>query len=262
LLGRAWIWQIIYPKWQQCTHNIHLSLKNLIFPNVQLFRKFTKPYPLFFFILKLVVILVLDRVLHTNDGQDLSYILANMDLSFTIVALLLTVFKASVHAQNHNRAAPCPPGKLRCDCGQWPQGVIQCNGQNASLSLMINYCLTYSLSQQFVLGCCPFNLHCKDLKHYFLPLPPNVDKLNNLMCGKEFNRASDLCGECRQNYSHPMYFFEQGFRCINCTTAIYSNNCMSTTSCNWICSCDNFLYLHTHISHQKYICSRQWVCVL
>ena len=148
-----------------------------------------------------------------------------MGLSFTIVALLLTVLKASVHAQDHNRAAPCPPGKLRCDCGQWPQGVIQCHDQIASASLMINYCLTYNnLSQQFVLGRCPFNLLRKDLKHYFLPLPPNVDKLNNFMCGEEFNRAGDLCGECRQNYSHPVYFFEQGFRCIDCTTAIYTNN--------------------------------------
>ena len=147
-----------------------------------------------------------------------------MGLSFVIVALLLTVLKAGVHAQVHNQA-PCPPGKVHCDCGQWPQGVIQCNRnhQNASASLMINYCLTYNnVSQQFVLGRCPFNLLRKDLKHYFLPLPDNAEHLNSAMCGQEFNRAGDLCGECKPNHCHPVYFFEQGFRCINRTTTAYN----------------------------------------
>ena len=50
-------------------------------------------------------------------------------------------------------------------------------------------------------------------------MPQTVEQLNHAMCG-DFNRDGQLCGECKANYSPPVYSYD--LHCTMCSDSQYS----------------------------------------
>ena len=120
---------------------------------------------------------------------------------------------------------PCPTWFLpdssangTCSCRNDIHGVISCNESTKAVAILNCYCMTYSESTGPVVGACFYNCvpPTMDSTIYY-PLPSSVTELN--MCGY-FNRAGQLCGNCKENYSIPVYSYDM--KCVQCSTSPFS----------------------------------------
>ena len=75
-----------------------------------------------------------------------------------------------------------------CRCGESPQDIIQCEGDN-SLKILTSFCATYDYrTNTTLLGSCLYNSHRSetlDLVGYY---PSNGSQLTEVFCGK-FNKT-------------------------------------------------------------------------
>ena len=76
--------------------------------------------------------------------------------------------------------------------------------------------MTYNESTGSVVGAC-FN-SCQNPGVDSL-LPSGITNLNNYMCG-HFNREGQHCGEHKENYSVPVYFYD--LKCVHCSTSPFN----------------------------------------
>ena len=125
------------------------------------------------------------------------------------------------------RTASCPtwmhwdPTEKRCMCDQILAGsVVFCtdNKDRMRVSALHGYCMTHAKldNQSFIVGTCQYNTMRKG-RHtnpFYLDLPLDPTQVDNAMCG-DFHRTGQLCGQCKQNYSPPVYSYHP--QCVNCT---------------------------------------------
>ena len=137
---------------------------------------------------------------------------------------------AIVHKYNLMSAkvvnASCPPWfKLSngtCKCGEEIDGIVKCNKALQESAILDCYCMTYNESTEaVVVGACLYKcVGTKDTKDVvYRRMPKTVEELNHDMCG-HLNRGGQLCGECKTNYSPPVYSYD--LECTMCSGGLYS----------------------------------------
>ena len=121
--------------------------------------------------------------------------------------------------------APCPPwfepSNGTCKCGKAIHDIVKCDETLQESAILDCYCMTYNESTGTVVGACFYNcVSNKDLKDVvYRPMPNTVENLTQYMCG-DFNRDGQLCGECKTNYSPPVYSYD--LQCTECSGGLYS----------------------------------------
>ena len=128
---------------------------------------------------------------------------------------------ASTQANN----ASCPPwfepSNGTCKCGKTIHDIVKCDETLQKSAVLDCYCMTYNESTETVVGACFYNcVSNKDLQDVvYHPMPKTVEEVNDVMCGG-FNRDGQLCGECKTNYSPPVYSYN--LQCTMCSDGQYN----------------------------------------
>ena len=127
---------------------------------------------------------------------------------------------SSISAQSNN--ASCPPWfepfNGTCKCGDSIDGIVNCDETQQESAIIGCYCMTYNeITETVVAGACLYNCVKRDSLYH--QMPKTLDKLNNEMCG-DFNRDGQLCGECKTNYSPPVYSYN--LQCTMCSDGQYN----------------------------------------
>ena len=105
-----------------------------------------------------------------------------------------------------------------CQCGNDIGGAVKCDNSTKEVSILPCYCMTNAESTGPVVGTCFYN--CVRRKQFdymgvlYHPLPSQITELD--MCGY-FNRAGQLCGKCKKNYTIPIYSYD--FNCVQCSAS-------------------------------------------
>jgi len=93
-----------------------------------------------------------------------------------------------------------------CTCGNDIGGAVRCNNSTKKVAILQWYCMTYNESTGPIVGACLYNcIHPAMEDILYHPLPSNVTELN--MRGY-FNRAGQLCGNCKENYRIPVNSYD------------------------------------------------------
>ena len=92
------------------------------------------------------------------------------------------------------------------------------------VGVLHGYCITHTKvdNQTFIVGSCHYNLMSYNSStnypfYFFLPLDPTM--VERAMC-RRFNRKGQLCGDCMEKYSLPVYTYHP--QCVHC--AQHTNN--------------------------------------
>jgi len=129
---------------------------------------------------------------------------------------------ASIADAHDNPSCPTwffPDSSLNntCTCGNDIEGAVKCDNSTKEVSILPCYCMTYAESTGSVVGTCFYNCASEQFVYtsvLYHPLPSNVTKLD--MC-EYFNRAGQLCGKCKENYTIPIYSYD--FNCVQCSAS-------------------------------------------
>ena len=122
----------------------------------------------------------------------------------------------------------CPPWHYcgengQCKCGITPYSRLICVA-NEAVSVLNSYCVTFdkNMSRSEV-GLCMYNYrhvgHFKVDKVYN-PVPLNLSEIEEIICGKSFNRQGTLCGTCKPN--HYPQAFSYSMACVKCDHIFYN----------------------------------------
>ena len=107
-----------------------------------------------------------------------------------------------------------------CRCGDDIHDTVRCNDLTKEAAILDCYCMTYNESTGPVVGACFYSfLNPNPKKQLYYLLPSNTTELNNYMCG-HLNRAGQLCGRCKENYSIPVYSYD--LKCVQCSTSPFN----------------------------------------
>ena len=120
---------------------------------------------------------------------------------------------------------PCPTWFFllngTCRCGDDVHDAVRCNDSTKEAAILDCYCMTYNKLTGPVVSACFYNCEnptvnplLKDEVYHLLP--SDVTELNDNMCGY-LNRAGQLCGKCKENYSIPVYSYN--LKCVHCSTS-------------------------------------------
>ena len=115
---------------------------------------------------------------------------------------------------NSSKISTCPtwtyPSPLHndCVCGDRLNGAIVCDPLHLTTILTEQrLCIFFSEELQTVLaGTCPYGWHRR-------VLPRNIKEQSTPFCA-HFHRRGQLCGECDENYTRPLYSYLLG--CVKC----------------------------------------------
>ena len=105
-------------------------------------------------------------------------------------------------------------GTTVCECGDEWGGLLICDESSHQVFLLSCYCVTRSVDRNntAVLGACFYDcFHGAIGSHQILP--SNLSELDDSVC-KEYNRKGQLCGECEDGLSPPVYSFD--LACVQC----------------------------------------------
>ena len=125
----------------------------------------------------------------------------------------------------YSRNVSCPPwfepDNGTCRCGEGVHGIVKCNETLQESGILDCYCMTYNeVTGTVVSGACLYNCVNNALKDaVYLPMPNALEHLNDAMCGR-LNRGGQLCGECKTNYSPPVYSYD--LECTMCSGEQYN----------------------------------------
>lgn len=103
-----------------------------------------------------------------------------------------------------------------CECNITElDGLLRCS--ESKLSVLDCYCVTYdNATCQFMVGTCILN--CVGVKKkrnkLYHPEFNGVDRINERMCEKNFNREGPLCGKCQRGFYPLAYSFNRS--CVRC----------------------------------------------
>ena len=126
---------------------------------------------------------------------------------------------SSVSAQSNNGSCPpwFKPFNGTCKCGDSIDGVVNCDESLQESAVLDCHCMTYNKTTGTVVGACLYN--CVRRDNLYHQMPKTVEELNDAVCG-HLNRGGQLCGECKTNYSPPVYSYD--LQCTMCSGGLYS----------------------------------------
>ena len=118
----------------------------------------------------------------------------------------------------------CPPwfeqSNGTCKCGKSIHDTVKCNELLQESFILGCYCMTYNETAEIVVsGACFYNCIFDLDNVLYCPVPKTVGQPNDVMCG-DFNRDGQLCGECKTNYSPPVYSYD--LQCTMCSGGQYN----------------------------------------
>ena len=126
----------------------------------------------------------------------------------------------TTQSQAHECSA-CPLwGKCndsKCVCSEELNNYnsIKCEPETLQLSVVRSHCVTFdNETRELFQGKCIENCENSDENSEYLPLPLNINKLNQFMCEKKWNRTGRLCGKCLPGHSPLAYSYDM--RCVEC----------------------------------------------
>ena len=134
-----------------------------------------------------------------------------------LVCLLLAIWSSTSECISSEESKPltCPTwmypnseNNSECVCGSSLSGSVLCNAESSTVHLAKHFCTYFSEELGTTLiGNCPYSLGGL--------LPKNVSELKDDagFCGC-LHRKGQLCGECEDNYTLPVYSYNQG--CVKC----------------------------------------------
>ena len=105
-------------------------------------------------------------------------------------------------------------GNCNCSCGTSFRGLVQCNSTHNKSNVLVGvgFCITLNKPKTTViLGSCRFNIR----KGIFIyqKISSNPYEIDGVLCGYT-NRTGQLCGQCADGYSPPVYsYYPQCVRC-------------------------------------------------
>ena len=140
---------------------------------------------------------------------------------------LQTSDSRAVYATINTELLPCPPGyelensTMTCICQGRPfAGYVHCT-QHFESSIFVGYCISYSKieikgkpSKQVIVASCPF-FSGFQVSGPSIPLPMNVNKLDETFCTEQWNRTGKLCDKCLNNKG--ISVFSSSYNCTECT---------------------------------------------
>ena len=110
-----------------------------------------------------------------------------------------------------------------CECSNEIYHVVHCTKIDGSptefsVSVLNGYCMTANKDHtKAVVGACPFNDPPLHYDSNYKPIPSNLSDLDDAVCGlKRTGRTGQLCGQCMDGYSPPVYSYYP--QCFNCTS--------------------------------------------
>ena len=126
----------------------------------------------------------------------------------------------SVSIQSNNVSCPpwFEPFNGTCKCGDNIDGIVNCSESLPESAVLDCHCMTYDETMGTVVGTCLYNCVKKRDNRYHR-VPKTVEELNDAMCG-HLNRGGQLCGECKTNYSPPVYSYD--LECTMCSDGQYN----------------------------------------
>ena len=126
---------------------------------------------------------------------------------------------SSVSTQSNNVSCPpwFEPFNGTCKCGDSIDGIVECNETLQESAVLDCYGMTYSETTGTVVGACLYN--CVKRDNHYHQMPKTVGELNDAVCG-HLNRGGQLCGECKTNYSPPVYSYN--LQCTMCSGGQYN----------------------------------------
>ena len=136
-----------------------------------------------------------------------------------LTCLLLAIWPSASEYIGSEESKPfaCPTWMYRssanhseCVCGDSLNGVVSCNAKTSTVHLPRHFCIFFSEELDTTLiGNCPYGSGGL--------LPKNISKLKDDayvgLCG-HFHRKGQLCGECEDKYTLPVYSYDPG--CVKC----------------------------------------------
>ena len=125
---------------------------------------------------------------------------------------------------------PCPPGYGRkntsssCECLPHSfAGYVTCQ-QETNSSIFIGYCISYSeiemkgkSSKQVIVAKCPL-FSAYNVFGPTIPLPMDVNQLDEAFCTEHWNRTGRLCNKCTNGTG--ISVFSITYNCIECTESV------------------------------------------
>jgi len=103
---------------------------------------------------------------------------------------------------------------LVCNCVDSLREAVRCDEVEQRSYLSLRYCMTFDNATGMVYcGPCPYNYFTEKAEGLWVPLPQNVSKLNEYLCGA-FNQEGTLCGQCMRGYGLSVY--SPDLRCSKC----------------------------------------------
>ena len=113
-----------------------------------------------------------------------------------------------------------------CKCGSHLHDTVFCRiseecQEGVNVSVLFGFCMTQNSGcTDLVVGACPYNYHAHTVNPYlapYLPVANETEKLDNSMCTRLGGyRTGQLCGQCVDGYSPPVYSYYP--QCFNCTS--------------------------------------------
>ena len=161
--------------------------------------------------------------------------------------------------ENCRENVNCPPwGECinnKCMCREELDSYysVKCDNETLQLSVLKCHCLTFdNETKQLFEGNCIEN--CENHNKEYLPLPMEINKLNEFMCGEKWNRTGRLCGTCLPGHSPLAYSYDM--RCVKCPRG--EQKCLEIHSgCIW--PTDNILLLSLVSQDQCYLLTSPWL---
>lgn len=159
---------------------------------------------------------------NTGRSAKCLQLVSTMDQVYRIVGIcILIVTWVSIGECTNFEEMACPiwmhpdtsSSHHSCVCGDRLGGVIRCDQQTSRVNIKRYYCIFFSKELNITLiGSCPYS--------YGGMLPMNVSQLTDefTQCS-HLRRKGQLCGECADNYTLPVYSYNLG--CVACKSFRY-----------------------------------------
>ena len=108
---------------------------------------------------------------------------------------------------------------VTCSCANPGLGWVVCEQSSSSSMLSLGNCMTYDeITNNTVVGACPFNYHKPDVNQEYVRLPQDVTKLNEFMCGG-LNRTGIQCSHCQPGLGPVVFSYT--LQCMKCLDSGY-----------------------------------------
>ena len=110
-----------------------------------------------------------------------------------------------------------------CKCGDDLGGVVHCDSESYSISLLKSYCMSYNAHyNSTIVGRCNIFYMNKYYGSYnMLNVGDDALKVNIDFC-RHYRREGQLCGRCIKGYAPPVYSYSM--KCVECPESAFKSN--------------------------------------